>query len=87
MSGWANNMRRNLKPLQSRQPQRAQVAEEYRDAAFTRIEEHIAKLHETDPAAAADAEQQAKLLKLRNQANWWLDRRTWSAEMLLRRPL
>jgi hypothetical protein len=87
MSGWGNNMRRGLAPLQARQPRRAQTAEEWRDQLLTKVEAYIADLRETDPAAARDAEQQAKLLRLQNTATWWLDRRAWSVEALLQRPI
>lgn len=86
MSGWANNMRRGMAPLQSRQPRRAEAAEEWRDHLMTKVEHHIAELRATDPAAAREAEQQCKLLRLQNTAQWWIDRRAWSAEALLQRP-
>ncbi len=87
-TAWQRNMKRNLQPLQARQPQRAETAEVWRDKLMSEVETLIAAYRQAGlEETAVEADQQAKLLKLQNRAQWWLDRKSWSAVMLLRRPV
>ncbi len=87
-TAWQRNMKRHLPPLQARQPQRAETAEVWRDKLMSEVETLIAAYRQAGlEDNAVEALQQVKLLKLQNRAQWWIDRKGWSATMLLRRPV
>jgi hypothetical protein len=78
------NLKRGFQPLRARTDERAALAEVFRDQLLTDIEALIEKAHTIDPVAAVEFEQQRKILRLRNQAEYWLARRHVSALALLR---
>lgn len=82
----SRNLRRNLPFLRARDDARAELGEECRDELLTQVETLIAETRVTNPALAREMEQQAKLFKIRNTADFWIRRRRWSPRALLEKP-